>query len=180
MYFFSLYGSSSAGSFVILRCVGIFVSATLPVLIIMVPKFTVIQYKNITGKNLWAASKNLVDMIGSNSKSKDSHIEVAAIIMKDTASLKRSMSNAPRVLPVGASDAMDAGDIAGVGSCKTFCSSGSRKQSSKALLNPFGCADMTAPSDIVRTGNSTYKIPTNADADDEGILETNGHHTTSI
>lgn len=178
MYFFSMYGSSSAGSFVILRCVGIFVSATLPVLIIMVPKFTVIQYKNITGKNLWAASKSIVDMISSNSKS-HSHIEVAAIVMKDTTSMKRLLTNAPRVLPVGASDVMDAADTPGVGSCKTFCSSGSRKQSSKALLNTFGCADRMS-SDILRTGNSTYKIPTNADADDEGISETIGLHTTAI
>ena len=58
MYFFSLYGATTVGAFVALRCVGIFVSATLPVLIIMIPKFTVIQYKNITGKNLWANSKS--------------------------------------------------------------------------------------------------------------------------
>jgi hypothetical protein len=53
MYFFSLYGAKTVGTFVILRTVGIFVSATLPVLIIMVPKFTVIQYKNITGIDSW-------------------------------------------------------------------------------------------------------------------------------
>ena len=56
MYFFSLYGATSVAAFVLLRCVGIFVSATLPVLIIMIPKFTVIQYKNITGKSLWSSN----------------------------------------------------------------------------------------------------------------------------
>ena len=65
MYFFSLYGANSQGSFVILRCVGIFVSATLPVLIIIIPKFIVIQYKLITGKKLWAHSKIFVSRISS-------------------------------------------------------------------------------------------------------------------
>jgi hypothetical protein len=55
MYFFSLYGAKSVETLVILRCVGIFVSATLPVLIIMGPKFTAIQYKIITGKALWGS-----------------------------------------------------------------------------------------------------------------------------
>jgi hypothetical protein len=56
MYFFSLYGAKSVETLVILRCVGIFVSATLPVLIIMGPKFTAIQYKIITGKTLWGSN----------------------------------------------------------------------------------------------------------------------------
>ena len=56
MYFFSIYGAQNPGTFMIMRCIGIFVSSTLPCLIIMVPKFTVIQYKQITGKSLWALS----------------------------------------------------------------------------------------------------------------------------
>lgn len=55
MYFFSQYGARTVEILVILRCVGIFVSATLPVLIIMGPKFTAIQYKNITGRALWGS-----------------------------------------------------------------------------------------------------------------------------
>jgi hypothetical protein len=176
MYFFSLYGSSSAGSFVILRCVGIFVSATLPVLIIMVPKFTVIQYKNLTGKNLWAASKNIVDRISSsNSKSKESHVEAAVVMMKEVTSTRRQMSATPKVLPVGG-DEREHGDIAGVGSCKTFCSSGSRKQSAKTVFNSFNYADKVA-NDVLRSGNnSTYKSP--AEADDKGVSETALRTTT--
>jgi hypothetical protein len=59
MYFFSLYGAKSVETLVILRCVGIFVSATLPVLIIMGPKFTAIQYKIITGKALWGSKGSM-------------------------------------------------------------------------------------------------------------------------
>ena len=161
MYFFSLYGSSSAGSFVILRCVGIFVSATLPVLIIMVPKFTVIQYKNITGKNLWAASKNIADIISSNSKSKDSHVEIASVQMKEV--LKRQHSSTPKVLPGGEGYEADQPDVAGVGSSKTFFSSGSRKQSAKVLQNSFNCADRIA-NEMLRTGNASFKSAVDEDS----------------
>ena len=86
MYFFSLYGASSVGAFVLLRCVGIFVSATLPVLIIMVPKFTVIQYKNITGKNLWANSRSK----GGNHSSSGGGIseKAAGLLLKNTYDMK--------------------------------------------------------------------------------------------
>ena len=70
MYFFSIYGSNSEGIFVILRCIGIFVSATLPVLIIMIPKFIAIQYKILTGKNIWAQSKAVIGRLSSGSKDK--------------------------------------------------------------------------------------------------------------
>ena len=53
MYFFSFYGATSAGAFIIMRCLGIFISSTLPILIIMIPKFLAISYKKITGKDLW-------------------------------------------------------------------------------------------------------------------------------
>ena len=176
MYFFSLYGASSAGALVILRCVGIFVSATLPVLIIMVPKFTVIQYKNITGKNLWAASKNIVDKISSNSKSKESHVEAAVVFMKEMTSTKKPFNASSKVLPIGG-DEKEQLDVPGVGSCKTFCSSGSRKQSSKTMLNSFNHVDKVA-NDVLRSGNSNYK--SQADAEIQGNSETSALHTTTI
>lgn len=55
MYFFSQYGARSVETFVILRCVGLFVSATLPVLIIMGPKFTAIKFKNVSVNALWGS-----------------------------------------------------------------------------------------------------------------------------
>jgi hypothetical protein len=53
MYFFSLFASEKPGVSMILRCVGLFISATLPVLIIIFPKFTVIQFKTFFRKNFY-------------------------------------------------------------------------------------------------------------------------------
>ena len=145
MYFFSLYGSTSAGSFVLLRCVGIFVSATLPVLIIMIPKFTVIQYKNITGKNLWAASKKFADRVSSsNSKSKESYIESDALKCKEVMSRLRKNYSA-KVLP----DVREKDETGGE-SARSNASSGSRKRSTKLLENSFTSADKIANEEMNR------------------------------
>ena len=141
MYFFSLYGATSAASFVLLRCVGLFVSATLPVLIIMIPKFTVIQYKNITGKNLWAASKNFVDRVSSsNSKSKESYMEAEAFRCKEFMSRLRRNCSA-KILP----DHGEVEDTVGGGeSGRSNASNASRKRSNKMLENSFTFADKVA------------------------------------
>lgn len=168
MYFFSLYGSSSAGTFVILRCVGIFVSATLPVLIIMIPKFMVMQYKIITGKNLWMASKNFVDNISSNSKSKDSYQEVATSLANQKEVKDRMVQNlSSKVVP----DSVDPADIVGVGSAKTHCSSVSRKQSAKVHESSFKFADRIAND---RLHSEVYR-----DKDEYSDLEQN-HSITRI
>lgn len=141
MYFFSLYGSTSAGSFVLLRCVGIFVSATLPVLIIMIPKFTVIQYKNITGKNLWAASKNFVDRVSSSgSKSKESYIETDALKCKEVMN-RLKQNHSAKVLPsLGEKEETMGGGESG----RSNASNASRKRSTKILENSFTSADKIA------------------------------------
>ena len=83
MYFFSIFGAQNPGTFMIMRCVGIFVSSTLPTLIIMVPKFTVIQYKQITGKSLWSMSGRSSG--GSDRGSRGSHIEsVVEVVNTDS------------------------------------------------------------------------------------------------
>lgn len=146
MYFFSLYGSTSAGSFVLLRCVGIFVSATLPVLIIMIPKFTVIQYKNITGKNLWAASKQFADRVSSsNSKSKESYVESDALKCKEVMSRLRKNYSA-KVLP----DIREKDETGGE-SARSNISCVSRKRSTKVLENSFTSADKIANEEMNRS-----------------------------
>lgn len=157
MYFFSLYGASSAGSFVILRCVGIFVSATLPVLIIMVPKFTVIQYKQITGKNLWAASKNFADKIGSNSRSKESYGEINSYATKEVAD-RLQQNQSAKVVPTvtitatataaegeGETEEKD-GEMVGVGSAKSYFSGCSKVQPNSCRIadSSFKFADRVA------------------------------------
>lgn len=57
MYFFSLFASEKQGDKMILRCIGLFVSATLPVLIIVIPKFTDIQIKKFVRQNIYDGSK---------------------------------------------------------------------------------------------------------------------------
>ena len=96
MYFFSLYGATSVAAFVLLRCVGIFVSATLPVLIIMIPKFTVIQYKNITGKNLWSSNNGS----RSNKNKSNSHSGLPLSEKMDPISFQNSSHFDGKILPV--------------------------------------------------------------------------------
>ena len=60
----------------IMRVVGIFVSSTLPILIIMIPKFLMISVKLITGKELWDAA--MKTSIKSDRDSKNSKIEAAS------------------------------------------------------------------------------------------------------
>jgi len=85
MYFFSLFGAQNPGTMMIMRVVGIFVSSTLPILIIMVPKFTVIQYKAITGKSLWALSGKSSNSEKDAGGSQASQIEV---VQSDTNKLQ--------------------------------------------------------------------------------------------
>jgi hypothetical protein len=58
MYFFSLFASEKPGVSMILRCIGLFISATLPVVIIIFPKFTLIQFKTFFRKNFYIGSSN--------------------------------------------------------------------------------------------------------------------------
>ena len=57
MYFFSLFASEKQSDKMILRCIGLFISATLPVLIIIIPKFTDIQLKKFMRENIYDGSK---------------------------------------------------------------------------------------------------------------------------
>ena len=175
MYFFSLYGASSAGSFVILRCVGIFVSATLPVLIIMVPKFTVIQYKQITGKNLWAASKNFADKMGSNSKSKESYGEINMYATKEVAE-RLHQNQSAKVVPTITATATAAegegeteekdGEMVGVGSAKSYFSTCSKVQPSCRIADTsFKCADRVANDQL----NMHHDMYRDKDEDDRNI-----------
>jgi hypothetical protein len=73
-YFFSLYGAQNTQTFVLLRCLGIFISATLPVLIIMIPKIMIIQLKGFLiaiFPSLYSKSHNSND-----SASQESHISI--------------------------------------------------------------------------------------------------------
>ena len=81
MYFFSQYGSKSVEIFVILRCVGIFVSGTLPVLIIMIPKFLTIKYKDAKNVRSWLKA-NVIDKASQDSKSKDSFMEISTALRR--------------------------------------------------------------------------------------------------
>lgn len=85
MYFFSLFGAQNPGTQMIMRVVGIFVSSTLPILIIMVPKFTIIQYKAITGKSLWAMSGR---SSGSDKGSRGSQASQIEVVQTDTTKLQ--------------------------------------------------------------------------------------------
>ena len=66
MYFFSLFESEKPDVCMLLRCIGLFISATLPVLIIIFPKFTVIQFKTYFRKNFHMGSSHNSDESLSN------------------------------------------------------------------------------------------------------------------
>lgn len=91
MYFFSMFGAQNPATFMIMRCVGIFVSSTLPTLIIMVPKFTVIQYKQITGKSLWAVSGRSSG--ASDKGSRASHMESQIEVVQNDSKLQQPIQS---------------------------------------------------------------------------------------
>jgi hypothetical protein len=101
MYFFSIYGAQNPGTFMIMRCVGIFVSSTLPTLIIMIPKFTIIQYKQITGKSLWASGKSSG---ASDRGSKASHMESQIEVVQNDMKLQNPIQSVRIGMTKGASD----------------------------------------------------------------------------
>ena len=87
MYFFSMIASEPRVS-MILRCTGLFVSATLPVLIIIFPKFTVIQFETFFRKNFYMGNNR-----GSSNESL-SNVSKALV-----ASLFNFRSHSMKVLP---------------------------------------------------------------------------------